>query len=102
MADLVISDTAILDLQAGFENVQSNLNLTDNPAVEPSKEIIGARVLTQAVQSFNEHVTKTREKYTKKTDEFIEFLGEVMNGSEQADSEMATALAVEDHHQTIA
>jgi hypothetical protein len=47
-------------------------------------------------------VTKTREKYTKKTDEFIEFLGEVMNGSEQADSEMATALAVEDHHQTIA
>jgi len=102
MADLVISDAAIQHLQFGFENVQSNLDLVNDPDISPGKETTGAMALSTAVGRFNRHVSSTKNKYTKKTNEFIEFLGTVMEGSGQADSEMANAITIQNQTQAIA
>lgn len=102
MADLVISDAAIQDLQSGFENIQSNLDLVNNPDAAPGPETTGAPRLTYAVNGFNRHVSSTKNKYAKKTNEFIEFLSTVMEGSGQADSEMASAISMEDQLHTVA
>lgn len=95
MADLKIIDSSVTTLQQGFKEIRSQLDLVGNDDMTPTRENVGYQRVIDAVGKFNQQISDTKNKYKKKTENFIDFLENVKSGAEDADQKIADALKVD-------
>lgn len=93
MDQLVIDETETRTLINGFGNIKSMLNLND-ANLDISTSTVGHQSVIDALAKFNEQVSRTKNKYQRKTDNFIEFLKEVESGSDELDKQLTDAIEV--------
>lgn len=90
---LVIDEMETKTLINGFSNIKSTLNLND-ANLDISTATVGHQSIIEALTGFNEQVSRTKNKYQRKTDNFIEFLKEVESGSDELDQQLTDAITV--------
>ena len=90
---LVIDEMETKTLINGFSNIKSTLNLND-ANLDISTATVGHQSIIEALADFNEQVSRTKNKYQRKTDNFIEFLKEVESGSDELDQQLTDAITV--------
>ena len=94
MADLKIVQSQVSALKHGFEGIQSTLDALSRSSFEPTHDNVGHDGFSRQLQAFNARVSDTQGKYTKKTQNFIDFLTNVSTGSDDADRAIASSLSV--------
>lgn len=93
MGDFRMTDRDVSVLINGFGNIKEALNLKEAD-LDISKSSVGHDGIISSLRSFNEHVSRTKNKYRKKTESLIDFLKEAESGSDTLDQQLKDAITV--------
>ena len=92
MSDLKVDQAELDELQNTFSNIRQVLSLGDNEDMEPTKHNVGHPDIIRELTDFNTEVQKTRNKYQKKVERFSDFIDQVIENTDNADSDMAQTI----------
>ena len=92
MADLKVNQKDLEKLRGNFDNIRNTLSLQSDGRISPSMENVGHWKVVTALTGFNRQVQSTRNKYQKKVERFSDFIDQVIENTDNADSDMAQTI----------